>query len=291
MNDSPWRLYVGEASGCQITPIHCTPTPPQVPLDMRVQVQQGDTAAAVSFTRVTLFFLLPSLTRPGTWDMTFPWQFPASEVINWWETEWGLHCLRIRLPMQETWVWSLVYKIPCKRKRQPTPVFLPREIHGQRGLGWVGGDYSPWVAKSWTQLSDWTTKCTEWNPAQTCFLNAPYMSFLNYLSAPTFRGFRCLFKKLENLDLGCLKNRIKKKKWSRPFQKSVHTLDAMFLLSHTWLINLTCPVLAGFEVRHPDECMHLFKVTWSQTKHQGRQPDTREGLSMCTEFKAGTLLL
>ena len=31
---------------------------------------------------------------------------------------------------------------------QPTPVFLPGESQGQRNL--VG--YSPWVAKSWTQI-------------------------------------------------------------------------------------------------------------------------------------------
>ena len=41
--------------------------------------------------------------------------------------------------MQETWVRSLVGKIPWRRKWQPTPVFLPGESHGQRGL--VG--YSP----------------------------------------------------------------------------------------------------------------------------------------------------
>ena len=36
-----------------------------------------------------------------------------------------------------------VRKIPCRRKRQPTPVFLPGESHGQRSL--VG--YSPWGLK------------------------------------------------------------------------------------------------------------------------------------------------
>ena len=34
-------------------------------------------------------------------------------------------------------------KIPWRRKWQPTPVFLPGEFHGQRGL--VG--YSPWGHK------------------------------------------------------------------------------------------------------------------------------------------------
>ena len=49
-----------------------------------------------------------------------------------------------RLPaMQETWVWSLVGKIPWRRKWQPTPVFLPGKFHGQRSL--VG--YSSWGHK------------------------------------------------------------------------------------------------------------------------------------------------
>ena len=38
-----------------------------------------------------------------------------------------------------------VGKIPQRRKWQPTPVFLPEEIHGQRRLE----DYSLWVAEIW----------------------------------------------------------------------------------------------------------------------------------------------
>ena len=37
----------------------------------------------------------------------------------------------------------LVGKIPWRRKRQPTPVFMPGEFHGQSSL--VG--YSPWGCK------------------------------------------------------------------------------------------------------------------------------------------------
>jgi len=42
--------------------------------------------------------------------------------------------------MRETWVWSLVGKIPWRSKWLPTPVFLPGEFHGQRSLA----GYSPW---------------------------------------------------------------------------------------------------------------------------------------------------
>ena len=49
-----------------------------------------------------------------------------------------------RLPaMRETWVRSLGWEDPWRRKWQPTPVSLPGESHGQRSL--VG--YSPWVTR------------------------------------------------------------------------------------------------------------------------------------------------
>ena len=34
-------------------------------------------------------------------------------------------------------------KIPCRRKRQPPPVFLLEKDHGQRNLA----DYSPWACE------------------------------------------------------------------------------------------------------------------------------------------------
>ena len=42
--------------------------------------------------------------------------------------------------VQETWVQSLVRKMPWRKKWQPTPVFLPGEFHGLRSLA----DYGPW---------------------------------------------------------------------------------------------------------------------------------------------------
>ena len=45
--------------------------------------------------------------------------------------------------MQETRLDPWAGKIPCRRKRQPTPVFLPGESHGQRSLA----GYSPWGRK------------------------------------------------------------------------------------------------------------------------------------------------
>ena len=42
--------------------------------------------------------------------------------------------------MQETQIQSLGQKDPLEREWQPTPVFLPGEVHGQRYLE----GYSPW---------------------------------------------------------------------------------------------------------------------------------------------------
>ena len=47
-----------------------------------------------------------------------------------------LQCWRLRF---DPWVW----KIPWRRKWQPTPVLSPGKSHGQRSL--VG--YSPWSCK------------------------------------------------------------------------------------------------------------------------------------------------
>ena len=48
-------------------------------------------------------------------------------------------CQQCRRPYLDPWVG----KIPWRRKRQPTPVFLPGKSHGQKSL--VG--YSPWGCK------------------------------------------------------------------------------------------------------------------------------------------------
>ena len=66
--------------------------------------------------------------------------------------KWASHVAQLvkHLPaMQETWFNSWVRKLPWRRKWQPTPVFLPGESHGRRGL--VG--YGSWNRSSWTRLS------------------------------------------------------------------------------------------------------------------------------------------
>ena len=48
----------------------------------------------------------------------------------------GRVCLQCRRTRLDHWV----RKVPWKRERQPIPVFLPGESHGQRSLA----GYSPW---------------------------------------------------------------------------------------------------------------------------------------------------
>ena len=88
--------------------------------------------------------------------LCFSFIFSSSKVSYWVQPT--VKGGRIKLPllegvknlqaMWETWVQSLVGKIPWRRAWQPTPVCLPGEPHGQRSL--VG--YSPWghrVGHNW----------------------------------------------------------------------------------------------------------------------------------------------
>ena len=61
-------------------------------------------------------------------------------------SDWRI-CLKCSRPGFDLWVG----KIPWRREWLPTPVFLPREFHGQRSL--VGTVHR--VTKSWTGLSNY----------------------------------------------------------------------------------------------------------------------------------------
>ena len=62
----------------------------------------------------------------------------VKQGLPWWLRGQSV-CLQCRRPTFDPWVG----KIPWRRKWQPTPVFLPGEVHGQRSL--VG--HSPWGHK------------------------------------------------------------------------------------------------------------------------------------------------
>ena len=58
---------------------------------------------------------------------------------------WWLRRSRICLQFRRLGFDFCIRKIPLRRERQPTPVLLPGEFHGQRSL--AGYCYSPWVHK------------------------------------------------------------------------------------------------------------------------------------------------
>ena len=72
-----------------------------------------------------------------------------------WQKRWSAQMEKNPPAMQETWVWSLVRKIPWRRKRLPAPVFLPGEFRRQRNLA----GYSPWGHKE----SDTTERLILWH--------------------------------------------------------------------------------------------------------------------------------
>ena len=74
-------------------------------------------------------------------DTSYMWDLPG-------DSDGKRNCLRCRRPRFSPWVRT----IPWRRKRQPIPVFLPGEFHGQRNL--VG--YGPWDHKE----SDTTDQLT-----------------------------------------------------------------------------------------------------------------------------------
>ena len=93
-----------------------------------------------------------------------PWVRKESDTIEVTEradTEWAsLVALMIKnLPaMQETQAWFLGQKDPLEKEWLPTPLFLPREVNGQKSLA----GYSPWGCKE-SDMSDWLTlSLSEW---------------------------------------------------------------------------------------------------------------------------------
>ena len=84
---------------------------------------------AISFSRGS------SQPRDWTW---------VSLTVDRHFTIWAIReVIKNHLPMQGTWVRSLGWEVPWRRKWKSTPGLLPGKSHGQRSL--VG--YSPWGRK------------------------------------------------------------------------------------------------------------------------------------------------
>ena len=102
-------------------------------------------------------------------------------LVIHFKTVWWLRRERICLQCGRPGFQPRVGKIPWRREWQPTPVFLPGESHGQKGL--VG--YSPWGCKQ----SDTTERPTlSWSAKKECRLprerdpSRVHVSIPNYLS-------------------------------------------------------------------------------------------------------------
>ena len=86
--------------------------------------------------------------------LSFKPAFSLSSFILRWHSDKEFAC-ECRRHGFNPWVW----KIPCRKKWEPTPVFLPGKLHGQRRLAGC----SPW---GWRVRHDWEYTCTHFHPHQ-----------------------------------------------------------------------------------------------------------------------------
>ena len=102
--------------------------------------------------KIGVLFPFLGLLTGGTLVMAWP-HISATRQWAWYHSLTGQkHFLRQTPPTFCVSIEAWVRKIPWRRKWQASPVFLPGKSHGRRSL--VG--CSPWVARSWTRLSDFT---------------------------------------------------------------------------------------------------------------------------------------
>ena len=84
--------------------------------------------------------------------------------------------------VRETQVRSLGWEDPRRREWQSTPVFLPREFHGQRSLA----GYSPWDRRV---RHDWgANTCLSFHGTQ---LASAFLTFLRVRKSPCSSGCCC----------------------------------------------------------------------------------------------------
>ena len=108
-------------------------------------------------THTPLGYLTTGL-KPASSSQEVTWS-PAFRRLRLWRI-----CPLCGRPRLDSWA----RKIPCRRKWQRTPVFLPGEFHGQRSL--VG--YSPWSCKE-LDMTKWLTGEGNGSPLQYSCLENP----------------------------------------------------------------------------------------------------------------------
>ena len=120
----------------------------------------------------TIMFIAALFTTAKAWEQP---KSPSGD--DWLKTIWNTHThththtqlaslvaqwYRIHLPSRRLRFDPWIRKITWRRNWPSTPVYLPREIHGQRSQA----GYSPWDCKEWdtTERLNNTTKpsCRVW---------------------------------------------------------------------------------------------------------------------------------
>ena len=111
----------------------------------------GMAAQLCEYTKVAID--LYTLNGWIVWNLNYmPTKLLRARVV-WGLPRWhsgkesDCQCRRCRRHRFDPWVGKIIWR----RKWQPTPVFLPEKLYGQRSL--VG--YTLWGHKSQTGLSDW----------------------------------------------------------------------------------------------------------------------------------------
>ena len=86
-----------------------------------------------------------NFSNPTAESSTYPLHIPLTnrQTTNKKSREAWAQMVENLPAVRETWIWSLGWKDPWRRKWQPSPVFLPGESHWQRSLA----GYSLWGHK------------------------------------------------------------------------------------------------------------------------------------------------
>ena len=128
---------------------------------------------------------------------------------------WWLRQSRISLQCRRSKFDPWVGKIPWRKQRQPTPIFLPGEFHGQKSLA----DYSPWGCKE----SDMTERLTF-----SFSLSIQYWVYISIWSSLLCRPLNSLLKLSSYNSCPCLVE------FLRIFIFEVQLIYSVVLISPVW---------------------------------------------------------
>ena len=142
--------------------------------------------------------------------------------------------LQCRRPGFDPWV----AKIPWRREKLPTPVFLPGEFHGQRSLG----GYSPWVANRLNKLftNSKTNRINKISPTPKLLQGSPNpkgtkegLQGLKNMSVPDLPFERPICRSGSNSQNRTRNNRLVPNRKRRTSRLYIVTLYAQYIMRNT----------------------------------------------------------